>query len=607
MKFGTFRKLICVLLCAVMVLSLPFNAAAVELNSMPVIYVGEMSDNAIYKNPNENGSTTVFDINSNEFISGIASIAAGILMVNFSDVNAGIEPVTKGIKSLMDPILCGADGESLSADIGVWQYNEPMSQHTEDSIYAKNPDLQGFMNAASGYVGADEIYFFSYDWRLDPTATADDLKEFIDHVKTATGEKKVAILAVGYGGVIVNSYLYEYEEHAAASVGSTVLYNTSITGNALIGDFMKGRIARLATDNESFFDTIKEIQGTTRGEVFFNFLEDDILGIVDGVVQNLLGSGSVQTLIGNAAMKIVTMILSAIDLHSDFGKSYNKFALNADKTIYDSFLREYLRNMPGLWALVPEKDFKEAMDFLYDEDKPSEVLLDKIYAYRDVIEATEETLVRAQANGINVCVVANYGYQIIPVTISIHDVSDGVESVKYSSVGAVTTDNSKEKGHLSNCNNEKHFHLSPDSDISAKYCALPESTWFIKNVPHGDMELQPVSTFLVWLLFGYAQRNVRENRNYTQFLQYSEYTKQLSTYTASGDTSGNPVYGDINYDGSINAADARIALRVAVDLEQLNKETKIIADVDCDGVVSASDARYILRYSVDLEKTLPVK
>ena len=247
------------------------------------------------------------------------------------------------------------------------------------------------------------------------------------------------------------------------------------------------------------------------------------------------------------------------------------------------------------------------MEFLFEDEIITSTLLRKINNYRPVLENTEETLIRAKANGINVCVVANYGYQIIPVTISIFDVSDGIESVKYSSVGAVTTDNSKETGHLAYCNNQKHFHLAPDSDISAKYCALPENTWFIKDVPHGDMTIQPVATFLVWLLFGYSQRNIRENKSYTQFMQYSEYSQQLTAYTAPGDESVNPVYGDINYDGSINAADARIALRVAVKLDQLNKETKIIADVDGDSVVSASDARYILRYSVGLEKVFPVK
>ena len=603
MKNKAIKKIICMLLCAIMVTATPLSALAVELNSVPVIYVGEMSDNAIYNNPNENGSSVAFDINSSEFVSGIASIVAGILITNFSEVQSGIEPVTKGIKSLMDPILCNPDGESAD-NVGVWQYDEPVSAYTEDSIYSA--DLQSFVNAASGYVGADEIFFFSYDWRLDPTASADDLKAFIDHVKAATGKQKVAILAVGYGGVIVNSYLYEYEEHAAKNISSTVLYNTSILGNALIGDFMKGRIARLASDNNSFFETIKEIQGTTRGEVFFTFIEEDILGIVDGVFENILGSGSIQSLLGNLATMLVTMILEAVDVHSTLGKSYNKFALNADSVIYNDFLREYLRNMPGLWALVPEKDFDEALDFLFEDEFMNTALAEKVYAYRYVLANTEETLITAKNNGINVCVVSNYGYQLVPVTISIHDVSDGIESVKYSSVGAVTTDNSTEKGHLSYCDNKNHFHTSPDSDINAQYCVLPESTWFIKDVSHGKMTIQPVATFLVWLLFGYSQRNVHENNNYTQYMTYSEYSNKLTPYLAPGDTAGGAVYGDVDYSGTVNAADARTVLRVSVGLENLNKETKIIADVDRDGKVSAADARLVLRYSVGLESKLPV-
>lgn len=59
--------------------------------------------------------------------------------------------------------------------------------------------------------------------------------------------------------------------------------------------------------------------------------------------------------------------------------------------------------------------------------------------------------------------------------------------------------------------------------------------------------------------------------------------------------------GDIDMDGKITAADARLALRAAVNAEKLTDVQKIIADTDKDGDVDAADAREILRKSVGLE------
>ena len=60
---------------------------------------------------------------------------------------------------------------------------------------------------------------------------------------------------------------------------------------------------------------------------------------------------------------------------------------------------------------------------------------------------------------------------------------------------------------------------------------------------------------------------------------------------------------DINKDGVINAADARLALRFSVKLETLEGLDVIldVIDVNCDGKGTAADARLILRSSVKLE------
>lgn len=61
------------------------------------------------------------------------------------------------------------------------------------------------------------------------------------------------------------------------------------------------------------------------------------------------------------------------------------------------------------------------------------------------------------------------------------------------------------------------------------------------------------------------------------------------------------VFGDVDGDGTVKAADARTALRASVGLETLDNRQLSAADVDLDASVKASDARLILRASVGLE------
>lgn len=58
---------------------------------------------------------------------------------------------------------------------------------------------------------------------------------------------------------------------------------------------------------------------------------------------------------------------------------------------------------------------------------------------------------------------------------------------------------------------------------------------------------------------------------------------------------------DLNGNGMVDAADARIALRAAASLEKLSDVLKKAADCDSDGKVTAADARVILRIAAKLQ------
>ncbi len=605
MKNTLLKKTVCIILSIVTVCAMPFGAMAAGLDATPVIYIGEMSDNPLYNNPNKINSSVVFDSNSSDFVGDLTTIIAGVVLSGEGG-NSAVNVIANGIKNIMDPILCAPDGTSLSSSVGAWKYTDPVSKLVLDGVYTENKNLQAFEAAAAKHVNSDEIYFFGYDWRLDPTETAEELCGFIDHVEAMTGKNKVSIMAVGYGGIIANTYMYYYQDHATENLDSVVFYNCPLAGNAVIGDFMSGRISKTYKDDSSLIGAIETINGTHRGEAFMNFMNDDVTGIIDGISSNILGSGDLQKLFTKLFLSFFTMIFESQDGHKDLGKSYNTFALNSDSVIYDGFLREYLRNIPGLWSLVPAKYFDAAVEFMFEDEFINFELNKKISSYRAVANSSALTFKVAQSNGINVSVVANYGYQIVPVTASLDDVSDGIESVKYASAGAVTTDDSSAAGRYEICIGE-HKHTAPDNDINAAYCALPENTWFIKDLPHGDLTKGNVADFIVWLLYGFDQRTIWDDAKYPQYMSYSVYTNKLSPYLTPGSEQPGSKFGDANLDGVVTAADARLVLRYSVELELPTQTGKIVSDVDGDSRITAADARLVLRHSVGLIHAFPVE
>ena len=60
------------------------------------------------------------------------------------------------------------------------------------------------------------------------------------------------------------------------------------------------------------------------------------------------------------------------------------------------------------------------------------------------------------------------------------------------------------------------------------------------------------------------------------------------------------VVGDVNQDDHITTADARIALRICVQLENPTDLQLVLADANGDKVLRTADARLILRYAIHL-------
>ena len=109
-------------------------------------------------------------------------------------------------------------------------------------------------------------------------------------------------------------------------------------------------------------------------------------------------------------------------------------------------------------------------------------------------------------------------------------------------------------------------------------------------------------TEIGYMAVGYGENSFQ----LSPFKIYGAYGSEAHRYAYSNrlgfaSADGTPLYYDVNNDGNITAADARLALRAAAKIIEIVGENFIAADINSDGKITASDARLILRKAAKLD------
>lgn len=305
---------------------------------------------------------------------------------------------------------------------------------------------------------AIEDYRFFYDWRLDPTAIADDFNAYIKAVKKATGCEKVGIIASCLGTSIVMAYLAKYGNDDINGIGFD---GTVCNGSEIISESISGKFK-------------------LEGDSLTRVLEDcNHLGVFD----------------------MDEFLLATIDLLSKSG-TISGITTAVEKTIYYKLVEGVTSALalstfctwPGYWATVSEEDYEDAMYYVFGAEgsaKRAEYagLIEKIENYNTLVRGKTYDIFRAaKADGVNIGIVSKYGYQIIPICESSDEIADELVTVQKSSFGATTSKiyETLSNEYLAKVPAEKRKYISPDKQIDASTCLFPESTWFIKGASHAD-------------------------------------------------------------------------------------------------------------------------
>ncbi len=461
------KKITAILMSVIMLASTFSFFAFAQADTTPVIFVdGIGSSNTV----NTETGETVFPPSADSIVAGVKDavlpLVGSMVDGNYEEVS---EPLCNALVTIFDGMACDENGNPVYPTES--EYVFPSAEEILGGEIAENNKNLGF--------DADEVVYFSYDWRMDMQTVASQLDELIQLVKNTTGADKVNLVGFSMGSCVVTTYLHDF---GYEDVKDVVILSGAFNGVSTCGEPFSGQIA---------FDSA--------GMVTF--------------LKTMLGNG-----FGDNLLKTLIDVLNQsglLDKVLDFTEELN-YAILDD--VYEKGLKTTFARMPGIWSVVPYNMYDSAKELLIGDNVTAEFEAKIDYYHNEVQANNKEILDGVTENGGHLAIISKYGSTIPPVCVSQLNIGDMVIDTVYTSYGATCADADKTLGETYiqavDCG---HNHISPDNMIDASTAEYPEYTWFIKDLMHAD------HTAAQWELirFIFASENqptVNDSEAYPQFL-----------------------------------------------------------------------------------------
>ena len=491
-----FKRSLSVILSFILAMSVCVVSFASTEQHDPIIVVSGMGAFPLYSTDKDGNKIQVW-APSGEIIKStvVSSLKKTVTAKGF--VNGVIEAL---YDEMFSYIACDSDGTSIN-DVSIPIFDKSVDNYPDDFENSENDeDEVGVIKTLCREYGAENVYFFNYDWRLDPLEHAKDLNKYINNVLSKTNSSTVTLVPCSMGGVVTNSYLYKYGSNKI----SKILYClVASRGLDMTGELFNKNI---------------EINTDTLMEYFFSFEMGEVLV---QVLISTVQAGLNYTKLGVGLDKLISMLLDRIN----------------DKA-YNDLLSRTFANFPGIWALVGDEYFESAKTKMFGGEM-NQLLEQKINEYHYNVQLNAEPLMKsAKSNNTDIYIIAAYGYVGAPVSKFATEQSDCLIETKNESFGATCANYGETLGNGykavgSVCPDESHNHVSTDCVIDASTCMFPEETWFIKNNRHVGLNTNTDCAGLVTYLISTDGADVHSNENYPQFVELNPATGKFKSLTGS--------------------------------------------------------------------------
>ena len=199
------KKIISVILTVVLIATVVLPAFAEEAK---MLIVNGISEFTLVDGNGEN----VFPLDSTQTAELVAKLAPSIAKYLVDkDSDALMDTLIPAFQDWLEPLACNPDGSVKYTDTHLkYQFKESVEVEGLENVNCSDAMDKDLLKAVVNTVGADKTYVYGLDWRIDPMVIADEINEYVKHIKDVTGYDKVSIAAISMGGVMVDAYLAKY-------------------------------------------------------------------------------------------------------------------------------------------------------------------------------------------------------------------------------------------------------------------------------------------------------------------------------------------------------------------------------------------------------------
>ncbi len=407
---------------------------AEDITEYPVIIVPGYAASQLYYTAEDGSTEQVWGLSSDDILTyllkNIADVGVGLGELTVGDASKISETVGKGAQEVFAKLVCNDDGTSK---YDIKPYNTTAEESCSANLIAKYPDgqfrhEQEIMDEVASYVGYENIFNFSCDFRMSVTSVAADLDRYIEDVLAYTGSSKVNIIAISHGGQVSATYLtlYGHKEQ----VDNAMLAVPAIGGAALAYDLMRG-------DSDFDEDTLlKFIEYGFQNETDYDWLvKAEQLGILDDIIDGL-----------------------------------------------HPYLIDLFVNWQSVWDFIPAEYYDEMKALNLDPVDNAAIIASSDYTHYTLMPAFWESLQKCRDDyGINVTIIAGTD---LPIVSGLDVNSDGIITTA-SSTGAAVAPLGQRFSDGYTPENGDSTYVSPSMTVDASKGYLPDNTWYIEGMFHG--------------------------------------------------------------------------------------------------------------------------
>ncbi len=350
------------------------------------------------------------------------------------------------------------------------------NEEDKEFIYDCIP-IKGFAEIA----GEDHLYYFAYNSFGNNIEICAELYNFIQMVKKETNHDKVNIVPISLGGTVANGLL-DYYPQVMNDLNRVVYIVPALNGSKIVSDLL---LNNLSTQDEMLYDYM-----------FPTLMEDKLMGNVINIALRILPKD---------------VVLGFVD--------------GLRRGICESLIK----NCTTMWSLVPQEDYEQCRDIWLSGDENA-VIRAQTDRYYQAQKNSLKNIGRLIKNGVEVFNIVDYGVPLFCLAGSYDDYNaDGIIQIESTGMGVESClageyypqdyqQRFVNKTGTNNCTSPTHNHISPDREVDASTCYLPETTFFFYKQNHeGTGSNDVIIKLAIKMLTDNSFHNIYSDPSFPQF------------------------------------------------------------------------------------------